>query len=105
MYIKRQLLKCEACRIKYKYCECFLENRNFKEDLIEYKGYNKNYEQKFDEKLKGQFLNTYTFSNLTMITISLFYCYEKVFILMNIWMIWKNSMKQHYRKKTIFTVT
>ena len=34
-----------------------------------------------------------------MITISLFYCYEKVFILMNIWMIWKNSMKQHYLKK------
>ena len=38
-----------------------------------------------------------------MITISLFYCYEKVFILMNIWMIWKNSMEQHYLKKKIFS--
>ena len=35
-----------------------------------------------------------------MITISLFYCCEKVFTLMNIWMIGKNSMK-----KKIFIVT
>ena len=25
------------CRIKYKYCDCFLEYTNFKDDLIEYK--------------------------------------------------------------------
>ena len=27
--------KCEICRIKYKYCDCFLEYKNFKDDLIE----------------------------------------------------------------------
>ena len=27
--------KCETCRIKYKYCDCFLEYKNFKDDLIE----------------------------------------------------------------------
>ena len=29
--------KCETCGIKYKYCDCFLEYTNFKDDLIEYK--------------------------------------------------------------------
>ena len=27
--------KCETCGIKYKYCNCFLEYRNFKNDQIE----------------------------------------------------------------------
>ena len=27
--------KCKTCRIKYKYCDCFLEYKNFKDDLIE----------------------------------------------------------------------
>ena len=27
--------KCETCRIKYKYCDCFLEYKNFKDDLME----------------------------------------------------------------------
>ena len=46
--------KCEICRIKYKYCDCFLEYINFKEDLMEYKCLccNNNYQHKFDEKLK-----------------------------------------------------
>ena len=29
--------KCETWRIKYKYCDCFLEYTNFKDDLTEYK--------------------------------------------------------------------
>ena len=29
--------KCENCGMKYKYCDCFLEYANFKDDLIEYK--------------------------------------------------------------------
>ena len=29
--------KCETCRIKCKYCDCFLEYASFQEDLIEYK--------------------------------------------------------------------
>ena len=27
--------KCETCGIKYKYCNCFLEYKNFKDDLID----------------------------------------------------------------------
>ena len=43
--------KCETCGIKYKYCDCFLEHANFKDDLIEYKClcYDENYQHKFDE--------------------------------------------------------
>ena len=57
--------RCETCGIEYKNWDCFLEYTNFKDNLIEYKClcYNKNYQQKFDEKLKERFLNTYTFSN------------------------------------------
>ena len=57
--------KCETFRIKYKYCVCFLEYTSFKDDLIEYKCLccNKNYQHKFDEKLKEQFFNKYKFSN------------------------------------------
>ena len=29
--------KCEICKIKYKYCDCFLEYKNFKDDSIEKK--------------------------------------------------------------------
>ena len=48
-----------------KYCDCFLEYTNFKDDLIEYKclSCNKNYQHKFDEKLKERFFNIYKFSN------------------------------------------
>ena len=31
--------KCETCGIKYKYCGCFLEYTNFKDDLVEYNVY------------------------------------------------------------------
>ena len=39
--------KCETCKIKCKYCDCFLDYTNFKDDLIEYKCLycNKNYQQ------------------------------------------------------------
>ena len=50
--------KCETCGIKYKYCDCFLEYTNFKDNLIEYKICNKSYRRKFDEKLKERFFNT-----------------------------------------------
>ena len=44
----------ETCGSKCKYCNCFLEYKNVKDDLIEYKCLccNKNYQHKFDEKLK-----------------------------------------------------
>ena len=40
-------------------------NTNFKDDFVEYKCLccKKNYQQKFDEKSKEQFFNTYKFSN------------------------------------------
>ena len=37
-----------------------------------------------------------------MISISLFYCCQKVFIYMNTWMTVKNSMKYRYLKKRIY---
>ena len=66
---------------------------NLKDDLIEYKCLccNKNYQHKFDEKLKERFL-IHTNFLLTMIVI--FYYCEIVFILTNIWMIGKNSLLQ-----------
>ena len=41
------------CRVKYKYCNSFVEYKNIKDNLTEYKCLccNKNYQQKFDEKL------------------------------------------------------
>ena len=46
--------KCEAQAYRYKYCNSFLEYTDFKNDLIEYKclRFSKNFQQKFDEKLK-----------------------------------------------------
>ena len=66
--------KCETCGIKYKYCNCFLEYANFTDDLIEYKCLccNKNYQKKFDKKLKQRFFNTYKFSNHDNIKFVLF---------------------------------
>ena len=46
------------------YFDCLLEYTNFKDDSIEYKCLccTKNYQLKFDVKLKERFFNTYTFS-------------------------------------------
>ena len=70
-----------------------LEYINSKDHLIEYKSLccNKNYQRKFDEKLKDLFLMHTDF--LITKTISLFYYCGKVFILMNILMIGENLMK------------
>ena len=37
-----------------------------------------------------------------MISVSLFYCCEKVFIHMITWVIGENLMRHHYQKKKIF---
>ena len=57
--------KWEACGSKFRYCDCFLEYINFKDDLIECKclSCNKSYRRKFDEKLKERFFSIYKFSN------------------------------------------
>ena len=56
--------KCETCGIKYKYCDCFYEYTNFKDDLLNtnVRVVKKTYQLKFDEKLKKRFFNTYKFS-------------------------------------------
>ena len=92
--------KREICGITYEVCDCFLEYTTLKDDLIERKCLcrNKSLMKKF---LKNFLIYT---SFLSTTTISLFYYCEKVFILMNIWMIQKNSMK-YYLKKKNFTVT
>ena len=57
--------KGETSEIKYKYCDCFLEFINFKDNSIECKCLlcNKNCQRKFDEKLKERFFNICKFSN------------------------------------------
>ena len=95
--------KCETCVIKCKYCDCFLEYLIFKDDLRGYKClcYNENYQHKFDENLKEQFINNTNFLNTT--AISSFCCCEKVLILMNKWMIGKNDSKHHHLKKYFYS--
>ena len=48
----------ETCAIKYTYWDYFLESTNLKDNLIEYKCLrcNKNYQPKFNEKLKKQYI-------------------------------------------------
>ena len=55
--------KCETCRVKHKYRDCFLDL--YRMIYIEYKCLrcNKSYQQKLDEKLKKRFFNRYKFSN------------------------------------------
>ena len=52
-------------RIKFKNCDRFLEYESVKENLIKYKwlSCNKEYSNKFDEKLKKRFKNTFNISN------------------------------------------
>ena len=66
------LKKGKVCGIRYKNCECCLEYSNVKDDLILYKFlcWNKNYQKKLDGNSKKE--------TLTMISISLFYCWRKV---------------------------
>ena len=50
--------KGETCAIIFKVCCCFLEYTNVKDDLTEYKRLCfKNFQQKFDKKLKEWFFN------------------------------------------------
>ena len=64
---------------------------------------NKVYQHKFDEKLQKRFFNKYKFSNQD--NNNLFHCCKEVFLLMNIWINGKNSMKHHCLKKKTFKVT
>ena len=93
--------KCETWGSKYKYCDYFLEYKDFKDDLVEYKYlcHNKNYHSNFHAIHIIQFIIHIDF--LTMIAVTLFHCFKTVFFLMDIWMIEKNSMKHYYVKKIV----
>ena len=60
--IKRKLghdnEKCETYAINYKYCDCFLQYANFKDNFIKYKCLccNKSYQHNLDEQLKKRFI-------------------------------------------------
>ena len=76
--------KRKACRIKHKYCNCFLEYKNFKNNLIESNVHVKTkiVNTNFMKSLKNNFLIHTDFITITII--SLFNCWKKVFILMKI---------------------
>ena len=52
-------------KIKCNDCDCFLEYKSAKNNLIKYKflSWNKDYSNKLDEKLKKWFKNTFKFSD------------------------------------------
>ena len=86
-------------KVKCKDFDYFLEYESVKDNLIKYKflSSNKDYSNMLDENLKKPFKNTFQF--LIMISMNLFCCYEKLFVLMSTQMIGKNLTKQHYLKK------
>ena len=88
--------------MKFKYCGCFYERKNFKDDLIEHKRF-------FltlivNTSLTKSYRNDFSMHRyfLTTITISSAYCCEKVFILTNIWMIGKKINKTSLPEKEHF---
>ena len=101
--------KYETCGVKYKDCKIFFENKNFEDNLIKCKCLccNKNCQKKsLIKTLRNNLKNFLIHTNfLNMISINLFYCCEKVFTHIIIWMKEKNTMKLHYLKKKVFTVT
>ena len=81
--------------ITYEVCHCFLEYKNFRDDLIEHVYAVTKLINKFDEKLKEQFLNSFKCSNydnnkFILLLQKGFYPYEYMAD-------WK-SMKHHYLK-------
>ena len=61
------------------------------------------YKKKFNKDLIKKFKNNIVF--VIVISISLYYCLEKAFILMNIWIVGKNLTKLHCQSKKIFIAT
>ena len=86
-------------KIKCKDCGCFLEYKRVQGNLQIHKSLfcNKCYLKKLNGVLKKKFKNTFKFSNNDVNEFILLL--KKVFIFMNLWMIGKTLMKQHYLKK------
>ena len=70
-------------KVKCKDFDYFLEYESVKDNLIKYKflSSNKDYSNMFEENFKKPFKNTFQF--LIMISMNLFCCYEKLFVLMS----------------------
>ena len=86
-------------------CESCLDYIKTKNEKLILKCFNCKtyYEKDFNKELIEKFANTYEFCNKNLINS---FCYwEKVFILMNIWIIGKDLMKHHYLIKSLFIVT
>ena len=83
-------------KLKYKACDYFIDYKCVKNNLIKYLPCNKG-------KLKKKIKSTFKFYDNVLI--DLFWCQKKVLILMNMCMIGKSLMKQHYLKKKNFIIT
>ena len=97
------LIKKKQCGIKYS--DCSLESTYFKDDLLEYKCLicNKNFQIKFDLKLKKLFFNTHKFSSddnnkFVLLLRKGVYPYEYMDDS-------ENQVKHNYLEKKTFTVT
>ena len=95
--------KKKKCGIKYS--DCSLESTYFKDDLLEYKCLicNKNFQIKFDLKLKKLFFNTHKFSSddnnkFVLLLRKGVYPYEYMDDS-------ENQVKHNYLEKKTFTVT
>ena len=93
--------KCENWRTKYKYCDCFLEQTNFKDNLIEYKCLccNKIYQLSSKSERNGFLIHT---RFLAMTIISFILLLQKGVYSQEYMNYWKNLMKYHYLKRKIF---
>ena len=70
-------------KVKCKDFDYFLEYESVKDNLMKYKflSSNKDYSNMLEENFKKPFKNTFQF--LIMISMNLFCCYEKLFVLMS----------------------
>ena len=95
--------------INNKNCKRCMERKNIKLecDFTGFKDNRLNYRCKDESRksingLTEKFPNVYQFCDA--ILINLFCYYEKVFILMSIWIAGKDLIKRHYQIKNVFTV-
>ena len=99
MQFQTRWQRCETCGNRSKYCDCFFECKNFKDNLIDYKCLccNKNYQHKFDEKSKERFFNKYKFAKQNYIKFNLLF--------LKGFHPWEKSYETSLPEKKIFTIT
>ena len=89
----------------YKYCDCFLEYTDFKDDLIQYKCLccNKNYQQKFNAMLKER--NNFLIQSNFLTTTTKFILLLRKVAYPYQYMDDREKLKHHYLQKKVFIVT